>query len=256
MSLLSWTSELEHFKTDSQRVTVGFNFENGTEVILKMAQKCVDFYRGAYNFTIWKFVTSIVVTSQVHEKPYASKISSGIVTFMKDWNSWHIRTDIRGILVLMSVIVGRRLWVMEGEWACIWKDTQKFGLGLKPTTILRGQHLGVDPGAWKWVFYEANGSFLRFFWAFGLCIRSHKVHFKMVICMEVTHLTLNYFSTLLVACACGTPNHIFPIAFSIMELENKVPRSDAWCDGLTWNAMPLLFLIDRKNLWKWCPLCY
>lgn len=68
MSLLSWTSELEHFKTDSQRVTVGFNFENGTEVILKMAQKCVDFYRGAYNFTIWKFVTSIVVTSQVHEK--------------------------------------------------------------------------------------------------------------------------------------------------------------------------------------------
>lgn len=39
--------------------------------------------------------------------------------------------------------------------------------------------------------------------------------------MDGTHLTSKYFSILLVACVGDAQNHIFPIAFTIVESENK-----------------------------------
>lgn len=51
--------------------------------------------------------------------------------------------------------------------------------------------------------------------------------------MDGTHLTKKYFDILLVACEYDAPNHVFPIAFAIVESENQ----DSW----SW------FLVQMKD---------
>lgn len=91
----------------------------------------------------------------------------------------------------------------------------------------------VDPGAQTCLVCEFEGSFLRFFWAYGPCTRSYKAHMRRVICINDIHLISKYFGILLVACACDAQNHIFLIAFAIVESENK----GSW----TW------FLVQVRN---------
>lgn len=89
------------------------------------------------------------------------------------------QTVIRGTLVLLAVIIGHG----RGKKAYVGKDTRKLGgvVYLLPSYIV--QLLKVDPGTPTCLVLEGNRSFLRFFWAFGPCFCSYKIHLNRVICM-------------------------------------------------------------------------
>lgn len=77
--------------------------------------------------------------------------------------------------------------------------------------------------------------------------------------MDDTHLIGKYFDTLFVACACDKQNHVFPVVYVVVELENKDGRS---CFLLQlWEAVMdletlLLALIGKKVLPKPYHLYY
>lgn len=52
---------------------------------------------------------------------------------------------------------------------------------------------------------------IRVFWVFGPCICSY------MICVDWTRLSGKYFGVFLVACASDDENHIFHIAFAVVE---------------------------------------
>lgn len=80
----------------------------------------------------------------------------------------------------------------------------------------------------------------------------------MVICVDGTKLSGNYFGTLLVAYTSKAENHIFPVASAVVQTENK----DSWSWFLTqmWDAIidmehDLVVISDRqKGLMNAVPL--
>ncbi|XP_047264124.1 uncharacterized protein LOC124896585 [Capsicum annuum] len=66
---------------------------------------------------------------------------------------------------------------------------------------------------------QINGSFVYYFSVFGACIREY-AHMKKVISIDGTHLYEKYGGVLLSAVAQDTKNHIFPIAFCVVDKEN------------------------------------
>ncbi|XP_047256054.1 uncharacterized protein LOC124888809 [Capsicum annuum] len=66
---------------------------------------------------------------------------------------------------------------------------------------------------------QINGAFVYYFLAFGACIRGY-AHMKKVITIDGTHLYGKYRGLLLSAVAQDTENHIFPIAFYVVDKEN------------------------------------
>lgn len=91
------------------------------------------------------------------------------------------------------------------------------------------QLLKIDPTVQTSLVREADGSFLRLFWAFGPCVQSYKSYLGRVICEDGTYLREKYFDTLLVTCLCDTRNHIFPVELAVVELDGLVLYSDAVC---------------------------
>lgn len=58
------------------------------------------------------------------------------------------------------------------------------------------QFTRIDPGKQTCLVRESDGSFLKFLWVFGPCIRSCKAHPRRVICVDGTHLAGKYFGSL------------------------------------------------------------
>ncbi|KAK1258506.1 hypothetical protein QJS04_geneDACA011489 [Acorus gramineus] len=62
--------------------------------------------------------------------------------------------------------------------------------------------------------------FERVFWAFGPALEAFK-HCRPLVCIDGTHLYGKYKGTLLIATACDAENGLLPIAFAIVESENR-----------------------------------
>ena len=69
----------------------------------------------------------------------------------------------------------------------------------------------------KWT----NGHFHHFFWTFGASSRSFKQYLRPIIIVDGTHITEKYPSCLIGATAMDGTNHIFPLAFAVVEIEKK-----------------------------------
>ncbi|KAK1278983.1 hypothetical protein QJS04_geneDACA020177 [Acorus gramineus] len=62
--------------------------------------------------------------------------------------------------------------------------------------------------------------FERVFWAFGPALEAFK-HCRPLVCIDGTHLYGKYKGNLLIATACDAENGLLPIAFAIVESENR-----------------------------------
>lgn len=76
---------------------------------------------------------------------------------------------------------------MLEEIHCNWEDSYS----LLPFYLV--QLLRIGPAMLTLSIREPDGSFLRFFWAFGPYVCSYNVHLRRVLCAE------KYFKTLLVS---------------------------------------------------------
>ncbi|KAM3204720.1 hypothetical protein P3L10_028130 [Capsicum annuum] len=78
----------------------------------------------------------------------------------------------------------------------------------------------LNPGSsYSIIVNPMNGSLIYYFFAFGGCIWGY-AHIRKVIIVDGTYLYGKYGGVLLSAVAQDTKNHIFPIAFCVMDKEN------------------------------------
>ncbi|KAM3341259.1 hypothetical protein P3S68_028894 [Capsicum galapagoense] len=78
----------------------------------------------------------------------------------------------------------------------------------------------LNPGfSYSIMVNRMDGSFVYYFLAFGACIRGY-AHMRKVIIVDGTHLYGMYGGVLLSAVAQDTENHIFSIAFCVVDKEN------------------------------------
>jgi hypothetical protein len=79
------------------------------------------------------------------------------------------------------------------------------------------------------VYPEANERkdgrqiFFRAFWCFPQCAEAFR-HYRLVLSIDGTFLLGKYMGTLLVAISCDADNALVPLAFALVERENK----DSW----------------------------
>ncbi|KAM3235137.1 hypothetical protein P3L10_015173 [Capsicum annuum] len=78
----------------------------------------------------------------------------------------------------------------------------------------------LNPGSsYSIMVNQIDGSFVYYFLAFGAFIRGY-AHMRKVIAVDGTHLYEKYGGVLLSAVTQDTKNHIFPIAFCVIDKEN------------------------------------
>ena len=72
------------------------------------------------------------------------------------------------------------------------------------------------PNEWK----DGRQIFFRAFWCFPQCVEAFR-HCRPVLSIDGTFLLGKYMGTLLVAISCDADNALVPLAFALVERENK-----------------------------------
>ena len=76
-----------------------------------------------------------------------------------------------------------------------------------------------NPGSVGHVTTDDYGVFDRAFWAFGPCIEGF-VHCRPLLCIDGIHPYGQYKRTLLVATVVDADDHLYPLAYAIVESES------------------------------------
>ena len=77
----------------------------------------------------------------------------------------------------------------------------------------------LKPNEWK----DRRQIFFRAFWCFPQCVEAFR-HCHPMLSIDGTFLLGKYMGTLLVAISCDADNTLVPLAFALVERENK----DSW----------------------------
>ena len=81
------------------------------------------------------------------------------------------------------------------------------------------------------ILKDGRQIFFRAFWCFPQCVETFR-HCRPVLSIDGTFLIGNYMGTLLVAILCDADNTLVPLAFALVERENK--DSWGWFLRLVW----------------------
>ncbi|XP_047251612.1 uncharacterized protein LOC124886716 [Capsicum annuum] len=89
-------------------------------------------------------------------------------------------------------------------------------------------------------FYEESGRFIYYFMAFGASIRGY-AHMRKVVAVDGTHLLGKYKGVLLSVVTQDTQNHIYPLAYCVVDKEND----ESW--GFFFEKLKA-FVVDEPEL--------
>ncbi|KAM3263512.1 hypothetical protein P3L10_000506 [Capsicum annuum] len=168
---------------------------------------------------VWMHMCGVENTTRRHKKVSSKLIASVSVNHFWDGKGPSIREIQR--------IIFKELRCNASYWMC-WKKS------VITKNIIRGtpEHGYACLSAFSHMVELLNlgssysimvnlmdGSFVYYFLAFGACIRGY-VYMRKVIFVDGTHLYGKYEGVLLSAVAQDTENHIFSIAFCVVDKEN------------------------------------
>ncbi|KAM3281254.1 hypothetical protein P3S67_028275 [Capsicum chacoense] len=122
---------------------------------------------------------------------------------------------------VQGVALPRKLLdVLERKYNC--KEHYLWDTGARICLVADFFHMVelLNPGSsYSIMVNQIDGSFIYYFLAFGACIRGY-AHMRKVIAVDGTHLYGKYGGVLLSVVTQETKNHIFPIAFCVIDKEN------------------------------------
>ncbi|KAM3360554.1 hypothetical protein P3S68_020266 [Capsicum galapagoense] len=181
-------------------------------------------YDTSNRFYIYKYVGmhtyGVENATRKHKKISSELIASVCVNYFRDGKGPSIREIQR--------IVFKELRCNASYWMC-WKGsvivkniirgTPEHGSACLPAFSHMVELLNPR-FSYSIMVNQMDGSFVYYFLAFGACKRGY-AHMRKVIAVDGTHLYGKYGSIMLSAVAQDTKNHIFLIAFCVIDKENN-----------------------------------
>jgi hypothetical protein len=148
---------------------------------------------------------------------------------------------------------------MEGKATSMEEDICGLGGGLREVASTvqcneskkPGMHYEYTPNEWK----NGREIFFHAFWCFSQCVEAFR-HCRLVLSIDSTFLLGKYKGTLLVAISCDMDNALVPLAFALVERENREVGIGS-CDlfeSMSWALVDRLvsYLIDTRVFLMQC----
>ncbi|PHT81284.1 hypothetical protein T459_14299 [Capsicum annuum] len=181
-------------------------------------------YETSDRFHIYKYVglhtCGVEHATRRHKKVSSELIASVYVNHFRDGKGPSIRE--------IQKIVFKTLRCNASYWMCwkgsviaknIFRGTPEHGYACLPAFFHMVELLNPR-SSYSIMINRMNGSFVYYFLAFKACIQGYG-HMRKVITVDGTHFYGKYGGILLSAVAQDTENHIFPIAFCVIDKENN-----------------------------------
>jgi hypothetical protein len=118
---------------------------------------------------------------------------------------------------------------MEGKATSMEDDIWGLGGGLREDTSIVQCNESKNPRMhYKYIpkpneWRNGREIFFRAFWCFSQCVEAFR-HYRPVLSIDGTFLLGKYKGTLLVVISCDVDNTLIPLAFALVERENR----DSW----------------------------
>ena len=109
--------------------------------------------------------------------------------------------------------------MIYGDWEVGYKKFPALFNAIKAANLGMHYEYIPEPNVWK----EGRQIFFRAFWCFSQCVEAFR-HCRPVFSIDGTFLLGRYMGTLLVAISFDADNALVPLAFALVERENK----DSW----------------------------
>jgi transposase-like protein len=165
---------------------------------------------------------------QKHRQLTSTLIASTLCTTLKGQPNLKVRTimDMAQKIFKYDIKYGKAWRAKQRAWKMIYGDWEE-GYEQLPAMFNAmkaanpGMHYEYIPKPNEW----RNGRqiFFRAFWCFPQCVQAFR-HCRPVLSIDGTFLLGKYMGTLLVAISCDADNALVPLAFALVERENK----DSW----------------------------
>ena len=114
----------------------------------------------------------------------------------------------------------QRAWkIIYGDWEEAYEKLPALFHAMKAANP--GMHYEYIPKPDVWI--NGRQVFFRAFWCFPQCVEAFR-HCRPVFSIDGTFLLVKYMGALLIAIGCDANNALVPLAFALVEKENK----DSW----------------------------